>query len=1610
MAATYEARLSHMTHRSSLSRPMPGVSPCLHLGLGRVKIYSISSRAANQQVTATNASNPSKSALARMPKDEVAEKASARGLKTEGNKQAIIDRLVAAYAEEQAQAEADSNPDGPIAYEDLMALPKVELQSQCAAVGLPKSKRTKEQLANSLLETMASGVASPQPGSNAEADSSREVPDQASLEGDGVTGDLERYAIQRVTVAMILVDINVGDAESAASAYQQLVDLHKVELSQGCSQLGLPKSHRTKAQMAQSIVSFLQENSSDPADVPAASDLYGTDPSKTAQVAQSPPQPVARDANVKDVGIPTEGAGDQPMRQRQRLSPVREDLENLTVEEPVGELGLDLPELNPKSARSAVADEDMDTDVDIVAQQRRTDRQPADLADQEDDEVDDVRMDDVLMLDQEPKPEYDVDEEQRPRLSRDADGDLTEANFGNDDETMGRLEDMGVAASGLVSDDVTRQNQGSAQRRRQASRTAAADIAEDEDDVYGSRATEARSPLASGSDEDDVEGEEGLVSSEEEDLPMTAARGYGAEPFDGLQEPDGSEAFLNNAELADGFQTSASSADGAALDEEDVESMNDGAGVTNEQYGKARQQAKKALGNTALDPSDSPPEPKAKRGKPKGKRATPVPDYVSLSTVSSSSSPFPLKDGGAESQLIDPSGLEDVMESEGADADVGDDFAIPDWLAAKYNTTAKVMPPPVASPADPTPSTGTRVPTRMAASAFKPMRRKSLQKPVANPVDQPSDAAMPGQMEGAEMAQQDLLASSTQDGTAGSAADLMADDTSDPQLTDAQLDEAAAELSPQAAAAMDTLLSSEASPSPDPYSQGQSSDTSLESGDLPPAEVDRDAQLSPKVDALIDAGVAAIAPENEHVAQDMPSISGAPEDDTHQLTDVEVSTQSFAGAMEAADPDSDQNLMMDAQLDSSEAITDSDFELHNGGSMSEEELVDDLAASEAVMTDALAAAKGSVGKARVEEQLRATSPEASEAPTSSVPQSLAAHVTGSTPGAMQQQSPQDLINDLAASDAVMQDGLASAVDSLTGPASTAQQAAFSSYGMGADVGDVSTPSSIPDGGFIEDADLSDAAAKHLAAAAEEAAHAATPSTNGGDIRDADLSDAAEEDLAAAVEEAAHAASPSAAGESPDASSTAESAPQEFLTSGPADSGAVSPPSSTPDGGGFLPSDDGLSDAAAEDLAAAANEAAHSAANESSDAEISGTHVSPSQDFFGKDTAESGTLSPPSAVPAGMRLPNNAISDAAAKDLTAAADAAAQTAASSSELQTDADPHAFSSGTEQRVDAASVDSSSSGISPPRELQTSVASDLSEIQLLRSQVAAKQAALAALETQLGSTSASASQNRDQIQQLQLQMTELQDQHVAWQQSMLDGRLQELRAAAARVENNQALKVDLQQQVQGMGDQLASLEASLQASDKQAGSLQQELASSGNTGSDPPIMKVNGRVLNGASTHNLPQGYYYTLTDAPLTAEASQAAAAAAGGEGGVSAQPQTLASLSDGGNYTQTDPLGDRAPLAPSSQPPTSPAGKAQTMEFTEPVGSQQQQPPKEGGVLESGTGKGQSSGNAGNSDMRASQPGVAVTLGVLRAAEVGQATVNFFSGLLGSSKTKPPNAQ
>ncbi len=62
----------------------------------------------------------------------------------------------------------------------------------------------------------------------------------------------------------------------------------QVELSQGCSMLGLPRSHRTKAQMAESIVAHLQETASKPADIQDTSDPSSTDPLKPAQVKGEP--------------------------------------------------------------------------------------------------------------------------------------------------------------------------------------------------------------------------------------------------------------------------------------------------------------------------------------------------------------------------------------------------------------------------------------------------------------------------------------------------------------------------------------------------------------------------------------------------------------------------------------------------------------------------------------------------------------------------------------------------------------------------------------------------------------------------------------------------------------------------------------------------------------------------------------------------------------------------------------------------------------------------------------------------------------------------------------------------------------------------------------------------------------------------------------------------------------------------------------------------------------------------------------------------------------------------------------------------------------------------
>lgn len=70
---------------------------------------------------------------------------------------------------------------------------------------------------------------------------------------------------------------------------------------------------------------------------------------------------------------------------------------------------------------------------------------------------------------------------------------------------------------------------------------------------------------------------------------VAASRGYGLESIDGLEDPDGSGNYLKTTELSEGFETLGLSAAGLAVGEEDEEFLRDGVGMTNQEYGKARQ-------------------------------------------------------------------------------------------------------------------------------------------------------------------------------------------------------------------------------------------------------------------------------------------------------------------------------------------------------------------------------------------------------------------------------------------------------------------------------------------------------------------------------------------------------------------------------------------------------------------------------------------------------------------------------------------------------------------------------------------------------------------------------------------------------------------------------------------------------------------------------------------------------------------------------------------------------------------------------------------------------------------------------------------------------------
>lgn len=322
----------------------------------------------------------------------------------------------------------------------------------------------------------------------------------------------------------------------------------------------------------------------------------------------------------------------------------------------------------------------------------------------------------------------------------------------------------------------------------------------------------------------------------------------------------------------------------------------------------------------------------------------------------------------------------------------------------------------------------------------------------------------------------------------------------------------------------------------------------------------------------------------------------------------------------------------------------------------------------------------------VEDQPQSTPTQASPAGA----QSLAARVTELAASDSAQPPPPDYMADgEEKSEAAWQLAMAAAKDRLIEDASTPQQQPDPEQDLTADSGSVDPPSSTPDRDFTPD----------------------------------ELAEAVAYDLAGAAEVELIAAGLAATGEIPsDPSSSSQAALQDFVRDQKADSGAVDALSSVPDDAGTM-LDAGLSDVAAEALVAAAEEAAYLVGDDSLLSGSKTKNAAALQGDAGSDITDNATMSAPGSMPESRRLQEDDMSNAAAEDLTAAAEAA-QPSASSTELHSDATSQLGAPerrGTSMGGPSSdSAELSSSSIAPPPELRTGVASDLSELHLLRSQV--------------------------------------------------------------------------------------------------------------------------------------------------------------------------------------------------------------------------------------------------------------------------------------------------
>lgn len=245
------------------------------------------------------------------------------------------------------------------------------------------------------------------------------------------------------------------------------------------------------------------------------------------------------------------------------------------------------------------------------------------------------------------------------------------------------------------------------------------------------------------------------------------------------------------------------------------------------------------------------PKPKAKKGRPAKKKKLDPPSDPTLipspvpTPVSSSIPPGPDPTAGISPQEAGTVVAEEVEPeagravAPGPDSEAGNKFAMPDWLATKYTSTT-VTP---LFPTEPEAAPPTRPTTRIAASSFKPKRRKRTSTVTPNP------------------------------------------------QTNGQASDAPTSVRPVRRGFFDEYI---------PYSRADDTGgQTLEAGDLSPKEIDRDPTLTPEADAVIDAGVASATPpvaSPESSSGRQPGgIPNPPSISSDELSDAEVSSEGYEG-------------------------------------------------------------------------------------------------------------------------------------------------------------------------------------------------------------------------------------------------------------------------------------------------------------------------------------------------------------------------------------------------------------------------------------------------------------------------------------------------------------------------------------------------------------------------------------------------------------------------------------------------------------------------------------------------------------------------------------------